>query len=250
MPGALLSPCASACLCLSECLHVSPPFCAHDECLHVCVSFGRLSPPPRPVPCVGNWTWDTAPRAGSRVGCWVFLACKHVCHFGGQGLWSQPQPTHDLAARRVLLPRGRGLLRSPAWGVSLLQHVGRKGSRPEVGSGWRLGGRIEDSWGRRNGGVGGVGVGRGTPHPIIKRLIKSPCSWKWLWEMTVNLETKRPASGRWGRGSEREWAGGGRTGARERGFSAAARGLEKGGQLGPRVAGLTPGWLQRWCRPW
>lgn len=68
------------------CLNVSTFLCPLYECVHVCGSFSCLFPPPRPVPCAGNWTWDTAPRAGNKVGCWVFLACKHVCHFRGQGL--------------------------------------------------------------------------------------------------------------------------------------------------------------------
>lgn len=74
---------------------------------------------------------------------------------------------------------------------------------------------------------------RRTPHPIIKHLIKSPCSWKWLWEMAVNLETKRPASGRWRRGSEGDP---GRNGQVEGAWKTWAA----------RAAGLTPVSLQLW----
>lgn len=56
----------------------------------------------------------------------------------------------------------------------------------------------EEGWeihgGEEKGGVEG-GVARKNRYPIIKHLIKSPGSWKWLWEKAVNLETKRPASG-------------------------------------------------------
>ena len=62
LPGPLR---ACACPNVSTCFHLSVPMMS----VYMPVSFGRLSPPPRPVPCVGNWTWDTAPKAGSRVGC-------------------------------------------------------------------------------------------------------------------------------------------------------------------------------------
>lgn len=127
--------------------------------------------------CAGNWTWDTAPRAGSRVGCWVFLACKHVCHFRGQGLRSRPQPTHDLAMRRALLPGAGSSGAAFSLGVFLPQHLGRKEHCLDVDSGWppRRGDKRIPGEKRMGVWKGGRGARRSpVQHPIIKRLIKSP----------------------------------------------------------------------------
>ena len=113
----------------SECLHTCLHLSVSIICLPACLWLLWLGlPSPTPVPYAGNWTWDTAPRAGSGVGCWVFLACKHVCHFRGQGRWSQPQPTQDGTAGQVF----SGL--QP--GVSLPQHSRGKTNWLHVGSGW------------------------------------------------------------------------------------------------------------------
>ena len=160
-----LSVCLHVYACLNVYTWVSTFLCP----LYVSASLWLLSlslPSPTPVPCAGNWTWDTAPRAGSRVGCWVFLACKHVCHFRGQGCWSQLQPTHGLAVRRALLPGARSS-RVPQPGVSLPQPSGLMWA-----GGGRLGGRMRGFVGEEENG----GVARRTPHPIIKPLIKSPWS--------------------------------------------------------------------------